>query len=64
MGNTTEFKRVAKLLEETLTFDSDINVSVFETNIRSKSPYQLKLVPVYQRAIRFLTQSQWRLYWI
>lgn len=34
MGNTTEFERVALLLEETLSFDTDINVSVFETNIR------------------------------
>lgn len=34
MGNVTEFERVAKLLEKTLEFDQDINVSVFETNIR------------------------------
>lgn len=34
MGNHTEFERVAKLLEETISFDNDINVSVFETNIR------------------------------
>jgi len=34
MGNITEFERVAKLLEQTLEFEQDINVSVFETNIR------------------------------
>ncbi|XP_065676424.1 ER degradation-enhancing alpha-mannosidase-like protein 2 isoform X3 [Hydra vulgaris] len=34
MGNMTEFKRVAKLLEDTISFERDINVSVFETNIR------------------------------
>jgi hypothetical protein len=36
MGNYTEFRRVAKLLISTLNFDRDINVSVFETNIRGK----------------------------
>ncbi|XP_017054662.1 ER degradation-enhancing alpha-mannosidase-like protein 2 [Drosophila ficusphila] len=34
MGNFTEFRRVARLLEEKMNFDRDINVSVFETNIR------------------------------
>lgn len=34
MGNTTEFVRVADILIDTLDFDRDINVSVFETNIR------------------------------
>ncbi|KAJ6637463.1 ER degradation-enhancing alpha-mannosidase-like protein 2 [Pseudolycoriella hygida] len=34
MGNYTEFERVTKLLTEKNNFDSDINVSVFETNIR------------------------------
>lgn len=34
MGNNTEFIRVTKLLTEKINFDSDINVSVFETNIR------------------------------
>lgn len=34
MGNNTEFSRVTKLLTEKINFDSDINVSVFETNIR------------------------------
>ncbi|XP_073833780.1 ER degradation-enhancing alpha-mannosidase-like protein 2 [Musca autumnalis] len=34
MGNFTEFRRIAKLLEEKMDFDRDINVSVFETNIR------------------------------
>ncbi|XP_055843989.1 ER degradation-enhancing alpha-mannosidase-like protein 3 [Episyrphus balteatus] len=34
MGNYTEFRRVAKLISERKDFDADINVSVFETNIR------------------------------
>ncbi|KAL4224501.1 ER degradation-enhancing alpha-mannosidase-like protein 2 [Mactra antiquata] len=34
MGNNTEFQRVANLVIESLDFDDDINVSVFETNIR------------------------------
>lgn len=34
MGNYTEFRRVVQLLDEKLDFDKDINVSVFETNIR------------------------------
>lgn len=34
MGNRTEFVRVADILIDTLDFDRDINVSVFETNIR------------------------------
>lgn len=35
MGNYTEFNRVYNLIAETRTdFDSNINVSVFETNIR------------------------------
>ncbi|XP_071959683.1 ER degradation-enhancing alpha-mannosidase-like protein 2 [Antedon mediterranea] len=34
MGNYTEFNRVSGLLLDTLDFDEDINVSVFETNIR------------------------------
>ncbi|KAH8419886.1 hypothetical protein KR009_003472, partial [Drosophila setifemur] len=34
MGNFTEFRRVSSLLEEKMNFDRDINVSVFETNIR------------------------------
>ncbi|XP_067638961.1 ER degradation-enhancing alpha-mannosidase-like protein 2 [Eurosta solidaginis] len=33
VGNYTEFRRMAKLIE-TIDFDKDINVSVFETNIR------------------------------
>ena len=37
MGNYSEFRRVAKLLLDTLDFDRDINVSVFETNIRGDS---------------------------
>lgn len=34
MGNFTEFRRVVDILMEKSNFDSDINVSVFETNIR------------------------------
>ena len=34
LGNRTEFERVVDLLTKTLNFDKDINVSVFETNIR------------------------------
>ena len=34
LGNRTEFERVVALLVENLKFDKDINVSVFETNIR------------------------------
>ncbi|XP_017065942.1 ER degradation-enhancing alpha-mannosidase-like protein 2 [Drosophila eugracilis] len=34
MGNFTEFRRVTRFLEEKMNFDRDINVSVFETNIR------------------------------
>ncbi|XP_052798328.1 ER degradation-enhancing alpha-mannosidase-like protein 2 [Mya arenaria] len=34
MGNNTEFQRVANLVIENMNFDNDINVSVFETNIR------------------------------
>ena len=34
MGNYTEFQRVYQLLSQRKNFDADINVSVFETNIR------------------------------
>lgn len=34
LGNTTEFQRVASLLQDTVDFDIDVNASVFETNIR------------------------------
>ena len=34
LSNRTEFERVIKLIEKNLDFDKDINVSVFETNIR------------------------------
>lgn len=34
MGNNTEFQRVVELLTQKSNFNSDINVSVFETNIR------------------------------
>ncbi|KAL1452993.1 hypothetical protein WDU94_007170 [Cyamophila willieti] len=34
MGNYTEFSRVVQLITERANFDTNINVSVFETNIR------------------------------
>eukprot|EP00066_Takifugu_rubripes_P030093 XP_011619359.1 PREDICTED: ER degradation-enhancing alpha-mannosidase-like protein 2 [Takifugu rubripes] len=34
LGNQTEFQRVASLLQDTIDFDTDVNASVFETNIR------------------------------
>ncbi|XP_054748641.2 ER degradation-enhancing alpha-mannosidase-like protein 2 [Lytechinus pictus] len=34
LGNHTEFQRVANLLVDHLSFEDDLNVSVFETNIR------------------------------
>lgn len=34
MGNYTEFQRVVDILTSKENFDSNINVSVFETNIR------------------------------
>ncbi|XP_031340524.1 ER degradation-enhancing alpha-mannosidase-like protein 2 isoform X2 [Photinus pyralis] len=34
MGNYTEFQRVVKILTSKANFDANINVSVFETNIR------------------------------
>jgi len=37
LGNRTEFERVVNLLKKSLNFDKDINVSVFETNIRGKN---------------------------
>jgi mannosidase alpha-like ER degradation enhancer 2 len=36
MGNYSEFRRVAQLVLETADFNTNINVSVFETNIRGK----------------------------
>ena len=36
MGNNSEFQRVAQLVLDHTDFDIDINVSVFETNIRGK----------------------------
>ena len=34
LGNYSEFRRVYRHLADKATFDADINVSVFETNIR------------------------------
>ena len=36
LGNYSEFRRVAQVLEQTLDFDVNLNVSVFESNIRGK----------------------------
>jgi len=36
IGNYSEFRRVHDLLIASLDFDRDINVSVFETNIRGE----------------------------
>jgi len=36
IGNYSEFQRVHNLLISSLDFDRDINVSVFETNIRGE----------------------------
>ena len=43
IGNYTEFRRVAELVITTMDSERDINVSVFETNIRSKS-YVIKVI--------------------
>jgi len=37
IGNYSEFRRVHNLLISSLDFDRDINVSVFETNIRGET---------------------------
>lgn len=34
MGNSTEFRRVVDIVVKRQIFDTDVNVSVFETNIR------------------------------
>jgi len=34
IGNYTEFRRVSNILLQTLDFDVNLNVSVFESNIR------------------------------
>ena len=34
MGNYSEFRRVTEIILSTLDFNKNINVSVFETNIR------------------------------
>ena len=48
LGNRTEFERVVDLISRTLNFDKDINVSVFETNIRGN----------FNRIFTFLTLIQ------
>ena len=34
LGNHSEFERISNYVTQNLNFDQDINVSVFETNIR------------------------------
>lgn len=36
LGNRTEYERVVELVIKNIDLNKDINVSVFETNIRSK----------------------------
>ncbi len=36
LGNRTEFERASELVIKNIDLEKDINVSVFETNIRSK----------------------------
>lgn len=42
LGNHTEFQRVASLLQDTIDFDTDVNASVFETNIRGTKKQPLR----------------------
>ena len=44
LGNRTEFERVSSLLENSIDFDKDINVSVFETNIRGNLIVEVKYI--------------------
>ena len=37
LGNYSEFRRVVEIVLSNSDFDKDINVSVFETNIRGKT---------------------------
>ena len=37
LGNYSEFQRVVEIVLSNSDFDKDINVSVFETNIRGKT---------------------------
>lgn len=39
LGNVTEFQRAVKLVIDTVSFDKDSTVQVFEANIRYKSCY-------------------------
>ena len=39
LGNGSEFQRISNLLAVSLNFNVDINVSVFETNIRGELPF-------------------------
>ena len=43
LGNRTEFERVVDLLMKTIDLNKDINVSVFETNIRGSRTFLYKL---------------------
>jgi len=42
LGNYSEFRRVVDIILTKSDFDKDINVSVFETNIRGKSSNSFK----------------------
>ena len=44
LGNRTEFERVVDLIGKTIKFNKDINVSVFETNIRGNDLYNMSSI--------------------
>ena len=58
IGNYSEFRRVASLLIQTMDFDRDINVSVFETNIRGeyKGPFTLLTASRFQMSAAGIIQ--------
>lgn len=37
MGNHSEFRRAVELVERNINLDANVNVSVFETNIRGNA---------------------------
>lgn len=54
MGNYTEFRRVTNHLTSTLRFDKDVDVSVFETNIRGRyDSYDCRLILEYCESVTF-----------
>ena len=52
LGNHTEFRRVVDVLSEK-SFDSDINVSVFETNIRIVGGKPIQRLIIFIPATKF-----------